>query len=47
MTKRIKSKKCLVGIAKSDQKLNKYLLAFPVSALLVKLIVIFNIQADG
>ena len=45
MTKRIKSKKSIVDIAKSDQKLNKYLIAFPVIALLIKLIVIFNIQA--
>lgn len=47
MTKRIKSKKSIVEIAKSDQKLNKYLIAFPVIALLIKLIVIFNIQAGG
>ena len=47
MTKRIKSKKSIVDIAKSDQKLNKYLIAFPVIALLIKLIVIFNIQAGG
>jgi len=47
MTKRIKSKKSIVDIAKSDQKLNKYLIAFPVIALLIKLIVIYNIQAGG
>lgn len=47
MTKRIKSKKSIVDIAKSDRKLNKYLIAFPAIALLIKLIVIFNIQAGG
>ena len=47
MTKRIKSKKSIVEIAKSDRKLNKYLIAFPAIALLIKLIVIFNIQAGG
>ena len=47
MTKRVKSKKSIVDIAKSDRKLNKYLIAFPAIALLIKLIVIFNIQAGG
>ena len=47
MTKQIKSKKSTVELAKSDRKLNKYLIAFPAIALLIKLIVIFNIQAGG
>ena len=47
MTKQIKSKKSIVELAKSDRKLNKYLIAFPAIALLIKLIVIFNIQAGG
>lgn len=47
MTKRVKSKESIVDIAKSDRKLNKYLIAFPAIALLIKLIVIFNIQAGG
>ena len=47
MTKRIKSNKPVAEIAKNDRKLNKYLVVFPVVALLIKLIVIFNIQAGG
>ncbi|ASY10051.1 hypothetical protein [Candidatus Planktophila lacus] len=47
MAKQIKSKKSIVELAKSDRKLNKYLIVFPAIALLIKLIVIFNIQAGG
>jgi hypothetical protein len=47
MAKQIKTKKSVVELAKSDGKLNKYLIAFPLIALLIKLIVIFNIQAGG
>jgi hypothetical protein len=47
MTKQTKSRKSIVELAKSDKKLDKYLIGFPVIALLIKLIVIFNIQAGG
>lgn len=47
MAKQIKPRKSNVDLVKGDQKINKYLIAFPVIAFMVKLIVIFNIQAGG
>ena len=47
MAKQKKSKKTTVDLAKSERKINKYLIAFPAIALLIKLVVIFNIQAGG
>ena len=47
MAKQIKPRKSNVDLVKGDRKINKYLIAFPVIALMVKLIVIFNIQAGG
>jgi hypothetical protein len=47
VAKQIKPRKSNVDLVKGDGKINKYLIAFPVIALMVKLIVIFNIQAGG
>lgn len=47
MAKQIKPKKPIVDLAKNDRRIDKYLIAFPVIALLIKLIVIFNIQGGG
>ena len=47
MAKQIKSRKPIVELKKSDRKLSKYLIVFPAIALLIKLIVMFNIQAGG
>jgi hypothetical protein len=47
MAKQIKPRKSNVDLVKGDRKINKYLIAFPVIALVIKLIVVFNIQAGG
>lgn len=47
MAKRIKNKKPVVVFLNVDAKTFKYLIALPVIALLIKIIVIFNVQAGG
>jgi hypothetical protein len=47
MAKQVKPKKSVVTPNKSNFKIQKYLIAFPVIALLIKIIVIFNTQSGG
>lgn len=47
MAKKKTNKKPLVDISKKDRKLDRYLIAFPLIALLIKIVVVFNIQAGG
>jgi hypothetical protein len=47
MAKQIKNKKPLIQANKSEKRINRYLIAFPVIAFIIKLIVIFNVQAGG
>jgi hypothetical protein len=47
MAKKVAAKNHNNDILKYDSKVHKYLIAFPVIALLIKIIVMFNIQAGG
>ena len=47
MAKQIKSKKPVTRVNKADLKIHRYLIAFPIIAFLIKLIVIFNVNAGG
>jgi len=47
MAKQIKNKKPVTQVNKADVKIHRYLIAFPVIAFLIKLIVIFNVHAGG
>jgi hypothetical protein len=47
MAKQIKNKKPVIQTNKSDVKINRYLIAFPVFAFIIKMIVMFNVQAGG
>jgi hypothetical protein len=47
MAKQIKNKKPAAQANKAEAKVNRYLIAFPVIAFLIKLIVIFNVHAGG
>jgi hypothetical protein len=47
MAKQVKPKKSVATLNKSNLKIQKYLIAFPVIALLIKIIVIFNTQSGG
>ena len=47
MAKQIKNKKPVTQVNKVDLKIHRYLIAFPVIAFLIKLIVIFNVHAGG
>jgi len=47
MAKQIKNKKPLTQINKSELKRHRYLIAFPVIAFAIKMIVVFKIQAGG
>ena len=47
MAKQIKNKKPATQANKADKKIQRYLIAFPVIVFLIKLIIIFNVQAGG
>lgn len=47
MAKQIKNKKPVVKASKAEIKINRYLIAFPVIAFLIKLITMANIQGGG
>jgi hypothetical protein len=47
MAKQIKNKKPVTQLSKADIKVNRYLIAFPVIAFIVKLITMANIQGGG
>ncbi len=47
MAKQVKNKKPVIQDNKADVKIHRYLLAFPIIALLIKIIVMFNIQSGG
>jgi hypothetical protein len=47
MAKQIKNKKPVVQANKVEVKRHRYLIAFPVIALVIKMIVMFNVQAGG
>ena len=47
MAKQIKNKKPATKANKAEEKVSRYLIAFPVIAFLIKLIVIFNVHAGG
>jgi len=47
MAKQIKNKKPVTQVNKAEIKINRYLIAFPIIAFLIKLIVIFNVNAGG
>jgi hypothetical protein len=47
MAKQIKNIKPVTQLSKADIKIHRYLIAFPVIAFLIKLIVIFNVQAGA
>jgi hypothetical protein len=47
MAKQIKNKKPLVQANKADLKIHRYLIAFPVLAFLIKMIVMFNLQGGA
>lgn len=47
MAKQIKNKKPVVQVNKAYTKIYRYLIAFPVLAFIIKMIVIFNVQAGG
>ena len=47
MAKQIKNKKPAAKANKAEEKVSRYLIAFPVIAFLIKLIVIFNVHAGG
>jgi hypothetical protein len=47
MAKQIKNKKPVVQIGKADIKIHRYLIAFPVIAFIIKMIVMSNVQAGG
>ena len=47
MAKQIKNKKPVVQIGKADVKIHRYLIAFPVIAFIIKIIVMLNVQAGG
>ena len=47
MAKQIKNKKPVVKANKVDMRIHRYLIAFPVLAFLIKMIVILNVQAGG
>ncbi len=47
MAKQIKNKKPVVKANKAEKRIHRYLIAFPVLAFLIKMIVISNVQAGG
>lgn len=47
MAKQIKNKKLVIQTNKSDVKIQRYLIAFPVLAFVIKMIVMLNVQAGG
>ncbi len=47
MTKPVKNKKPVIHANKADVKIHRYLIAFPVLAFIIKIIVMFNVQAGG
>ena len=47
MAKSIKQKKITSELAKSNQKITKYLIAFPIAAFLIKMIVMINLKNGG
>ena len=47
MAKQIKNKKPITQAIKADLRIHRYLIAFPVIALIIKLIVMSNIQAGA
>jgi hypothetical protein len=47
MAKQIKQKKIVADFAKSDRKILKYLIAFPIVAFLIKMIVMINLKNGG
>jgi hypothetical protein len=47
MVKQIKSKRTVPELTKNDRKIYKYLIAFPIIALAIKIIIMFNIPNGG
>ena len=47
MAKQIKNKKPITSATKADARIHRYLIAFPVLAFIIKMIVMFNVQAGG
>jgi hypothetical protein len=47
MAKQIKNKKALAPAIKADRKIHRYLIAFPLIAFVIKMILMFNIQGGG
>ena len=47
MAKQVKNKKPIVPANKADIKIHRYLIAFPVIALTIKMITMFNVDAGG
>jgi hypothetical protein len=47
VAKQVKNKKPITPAIKADVKIHRYLIAFPVLALVIKIIVMFNVQAGG
>jgi hypothetical protein len=47
MAKQIKQKKIVADFAKNDRKILKYLIAFPIVAFLIKMIVMINLKNGG
>ncbi len=47
MAKQVKNKRPVILVNKADAKIHRYLIAFPVLALVIKIIVMFNVQAGG
>jgi hypothetical protein len=47
VAKQVKNKRPVILVNKADAKIHRYLIAFPVLALVIKIIVMFNVQAGG
>jgi hypothetical protein len=47
MAKQLNTKKPMAAAIKADRKIHRYLVAFPVLAFVIKIIVMFNVQAGG
>jgi hypothetical protein len=47
MAKQIKNKKPITPATKADAKIHRYLIAFPVIALAIKMVTMFNVDAGG
>ncbi len=47
MAKQVKNKKPITPATKADTKIHRYLIAFPLIAFMIKMIVMFNIQGGG